>query len=251
MERKVCLRNNSGLTLIEVLVILATICILAMLLLPSLTDGHCEPPIRIKCLGNIKQVDLMLIEYGMDNNDRLPGVPVGQGHWAWDMPATLTYMMARQGVTRDILYDPGFPAQNDDRLWNASPGKYHVIGYALALGGPGSTVIASNQNSTINPEGIVPGDKTSPRLNPASRVLVADAVITPGGQNNTNEMASYNWSKVRSSFPITHQSSHLNKNGKLPTGGNEGMMDGSGRWVKWQGMIPRTSGPADVATFWW
>ena len=42
-------------------------------------------------------------------------------------------VMARQGVTRDILYDPGFPLQNADNLWNY--GAYHVTGYAYTYPG--------------------------------------------------------------------------------------------------------------------
>ena len=45
------------------------------------------------------------------------------------------------------------------------------------------------------------------------------------------------------SFP--HQAPHLN--GKIPSGGNVGMLDASVRWVKFPAMIPRTTGPY----FWW
>jgi hypothetical protein len=206
---------------------------------------------RIKCLTNVKQIVLAMLEYGNENNDRLPEAPAGSDRWAWDMPMVLNDVMVRQGVRREILYDPSFPEQNDDRLWNAAPGKHRVIGYVLALGGPSSSVTASNQNSVITTQFILQDNGTSLKPDPSKRVLVAGAVITPGGQNKTNEMASYNWTSVKSSFPIVHRSAHLDEAKKLPAGENEAMLDGSARWFNWQKMIPRTAGPADVATFWW
>jgi Prokaryotic N-terminal methylation motif len=245
-------QREAGLTLIELLVIIAIMGFLAGLLLPMMpTDSGHGPAIRIKCLNNLKQLDLGLLQYGNENDDRLPEAPVGSDRWAWDMPEELMKVMARQGITRETTYDPGFPQQNDDRLWNAAPDKYRVIGYALALGGTSSSVTATNQNSKISPQFILQDSRTLLELDSARRVLLAGAVITPGGQNKTNEMASYNRTKVKSSFPVLHSSAHLDKAKKLPLGESEGMLDGSARWFNWKGMIPRTAGPAEVATFWW
>jgi type II secretory pathway pseudopilin PulG len=242
--------RDSGFTLVELVLVLVVVFVLATLLIPP-TTGHGGPSIRIKCLSNVKQIGYGLIQYGNENNDRLPEASAGSGHWAWDMPMVLNDVMARQGVTRQVMYDPGFPQQNDDRLWNAAPDKYRVIGYALTLGGSSSSVTASNQNSMISTQFILQDNGTSMKPDPSKRVLVAGAVITQGGQNKTNEVASYNWTKVKSSYPILHRSAHLDKAKKLPVGENEAMLDGSARWVNWQKMIPRTAGPADVATFWW
>jgi len=68
----------SGLTLIELLVIIAVIAILAAMLLPSLNGGG--PGYRPRCMYNLKQLDLGFIMYASDYGQRFPmQVPVQDG----------------------------------------------------------------------------------------------------------------------------------------------------------------------------
>ena len=138
--------RGRGFTLIELLVVIAIIGILASLLLPVLATAK-ERAVRVKCLSNIKQVDLGWIQYGTENNDRL--FDAGGGNWMWDLPDVVYQVMLRQGVTEDILYDPAFPEQQQG--WTFGNPTFHVIGYLSTY--PSCAYINSaNANPTINPD---------------------------------------------------------------------------------------------------
>ena len=226
--------------MIELLVVIAIIGILAALLLPALSAAK-DKAIRVKCLSNIKQFDLAILSYGQDNRDRLP--PGNADFEPWDVPMFMCDVMMRYyGLTRDVMYDPGFPQANVDAAWNDRVDRRDT-GYALTL--PDSPWVSRLlQNPKVIPEPITIATGASyllPPPNASERVLVAGLVLSARAQYNTDEVsrASYNYTRLTfdNKIPLT-RSPHLI--GTRPRGDNLGMLDGSGRFRNFRDMLPRS-----------
>jgi prepilin-type processing-associated H-X9-DG protein len=240
-------RQREAFTLPDLLAVVAVLTALAALALPALAGAKGQTRIA-HCEANLRQLAVVMQIYGNENNNRLPGATSGTGSWAWDFSLPVVDSLLNSGAKRVQMYDPGFPEQNDDSLWNLGP--YRVLGYALAING--ALIDTTNINASLFPAFQQAGILRIPAPASSARVLTACATLNVAVQNpNVLAAAQYNWTHVLglSSFNggSGHRAAHMA--GQIPAGGNVGMLDGHVEWRPFANMQSRVSN--GTPNFWW
>jgi prepilin-type N-terminal cleavage/methylation domain-containing protein len=259
-------------TLIELLVVIAIIAILAGLLLPALARAK-DQAIRTQSKSNTRQQVLALTMYANENRDFLPTLPGNATYQPWDMRQEVGTYMESSGAPYKVWYDPGTEQLYTDAdfltLWNNLAGEdggegNRIIGYTQTFSGAtlfddaGAWFFSTNINTKLNAATVAPFSAPTMVLpiRVSSRVLLACSTITPG-ENLSISMTlkdSYQWTGLPHSLdpddpvnkPLT--SSHL-LSSKLPSGGNQAMIDGHVEWAPFRQMIPR-AGSGSPAFYW-
>ncbi len=170
---------EDGFTLVELLIVIAVIALLLAILLPALGKAKSTAK-RVKCAGNLKQIDLAMHLYLAGNNDTYPcaedPVSTKPPYWLWMGRGWRSYIKPYLGGNIDVN-NPSVLLCPGDRTEAA---KYQLTSYAYSMAfyhspeqiddmnNVENTYIHTNESPSSVPQ------RSCDVANPAGKILIGE-----------------------------------------------------------------------------
>ena len=229
MSCKRAVNQETGFTIIELMVTISILVILVSILLPSLTKSR-ESTRRIKCTAQLRTLQQVTVDYSMHHKGNLPDLHNASGEWAdnastspyWYSVAARDMLLDSYTLSRADCYCPSNQeGWNRDDFWDWPGGKSSVWGY-MYFG-------AAEENYNSTGTWVFSEPVTDPVFSekyaddPHEKVVFTDL---------NRELGAWSW------FGTNRVGSN-HFNGDNPVGSNEIFADGHVEWVPWASMDAR------------